>query len=680
MERTRVFAEASLVYAVVFGILLLGRLDTLSIWYPLNPDEAQAAANALRLLRDPMPWRSVNGGSNGPINFYVLMVPFAFGQPISFYWVRVIGLAFVAGSFLCMYLAALRFVSRPIAGVLLAFPTLFYALTTQQEFLHYHSEIVPVFLICVAVLLGIRVYERYSFFGAFGLANIGVLIAFAKLQAVLFSVGIQFAAVVALFIAAARRGRPILLTFAVNLFVTYLPLLLVATLLVVTNTWGDFFADYIAAGKGYVRPMFDARHFYWFVFEGGKEYVRFAAFATALAVAGFLWLAFGWCRGLFTGSPMHPTRSTNILIVAVAILYAMSWWTISRPGREFPHYLYFGVLPAFAGMLVPFAFARRDGKSGGLVAQGITAVIACVVLVAYVSDLRGTRLATNAKQWVQGSLSVPGRLRSGLFPHGSTWLSWVLPSDASLFVWGWAAEWYVLANGHPATRDTVAVGLTSDVRVRHRTFRELAASDPLVVIDAVAPGSFRFTDRMVYGIETDPEFSKWVREKYVLINPGAVTYECPRMYVKSRYFTDRSRQLVDFKRVQLDSSAAVAIGDGNLLRLSDRSTFERCRDFWSYPTSATPVISMSFTPTSLQRVSILNSYGQSRDGATRSLRVSFYAGGELSFGTQVALDEYPRWTNIDVPTARKIDELRLSDLTSDGPEVALNEVIIFARQ
>src|SRR5262249_9148738 len=145
-----------------------------------------------------------------------------------------------------------------------------------------------------------------------------------------------------------------------------------------------------------------------------------------------------------------------------AILATISWWTISRPGREFQHYLYFGVLPAFAGMLAPFAFARREEEKSGFATQAITIAIACFVLIAYVSDLGRTRLAMNAKQFVQGNLWIAGRLRDGLFPQGSTWLSWVLPTDASLFVWGWAAEWYVLANGYPATRNTAAAGFTAE--------------------------------------------------------------------------------------------------------------------------------------------------------------------------------------------------------------------------
>lgn len=680
MQRTRVLAEASLVYAIVLGILLLGRLDTLSIWYPLNPDEAQAAANALRLLRDPMPWRSVNGGSNGPINFYVLMVPFAFDQAISFYWVRFIGLALAAASFVCMYLAALHFVSRPIAAVLLAFPTLFYATTTEKNFLHYHSEIMPVFLICVALLLGIRLYERYSFAKAFVLANIGVLIAFTKLQAALFSLVIQLLAVAAMIVAAVGQGRPFFPKVVARLFVTYLPLLLFAALFVYTGAWREFFADYIAAGHGYVWSMLDTQQFLDLVSKGEREYRRFVGIALLVAIAGLVWVAFGWWRGLFTVSPMQPPRMRNILIPAVVILYAMSWWTISRPGRDFQHYLYFGVLPAYAGMLIPFAYARCGGKDAGFVAQAIAVAVACALLIAYPRDLGRAQLATNARQLLQGNLPIGDRFRDGLFPGGDTWLSWVLPSDRSLFVWGWAAEWYVLANAQPATRDTVTAGLSTDPRTRRRTFDDLAASDPLVVIDAVAPGSFRFTDRKAYGIEADPEFGQWLGRKHVLVNPGAEAYECPRMYVDSRHYAERSAQFVDVERVQLDASAGTTGGDGNLPRLFDRSTFERCGDFWSYPVSSAPVIRMSFSPTPLQRVSILNTSAQSGHGTTRSLRASLFASRALILGTQIALERYPRWTNIDVPTELKIDEIRFSQFESDGPEVALNEVIVFARQ
>src|SRR5512147_1168456 len=99
-------AESVLVWMAATIVLVLGRVNAFDTWFPFNSDEAQAGANVVRMLRDPMPWRSVDGGSNGPANFYVLMFPYVFGQPISLYWERVIGVALVSATLVCLYWVA----------------------------------------------------------------------------------------------------------------------------------------------------------------------------------------------------------------------------------------------------------------------------------------------------------------------------------------------------------------------------------------------------------------------------------------------------------------------------------------------------------------------------------------------------------------------------------------------
>src|SRR4051812_48242905 len=72
---------------IVFGVLLLA---TLTAWRwpfwlnasPYNPDESQFVAGAITLTKDPVFWRSVDGTTSGPLNFYVLLPLHWLGLPL----------------------------------------------------------------------------------------------------------------------------------------------------------------------------------------------------------------------------------------------------------------------------------------------------------------------------------------------------------------------------------------------------------------------------------------------------------------------------------------------------------------------------------------------------------------------------------------------------------------------
>ena len=97
-DENRFAAVDIVVIALIFAVIVFGRLYQISILLPLNPDEAQAAANALRLQTDMMTWRSVDGGSNGPLTFFALMWPLPFDMPITMQTTRLTAALLAAGS------------------------------------------------------------------------------------------------------------------------------------------------------------------------------------------------------------------------------------------------------------------------------------------------------------------------------------------------------------------------------------------------------------------------------------------------------------------------------------------------------------------------------------------------------------------------------------------------------
>src|SRR5688500_1496949 len=53
-----------------------------------NPDESQLIAGAMTLTFDPVFWRSVDGTTSGPLNFYALLPMHAIGLPLDYFTAR----------------------------------------------------------------------------------------------------------------------------------------------------------------------------------------------------------------------------------------------------------------------------------------------------------------------------------------------------------------------------------------------------------------------------------------------------------------------------------------------------------------------------------------------------------------------------------------------------------------
>src|SRR5947207_2488234 len=93
----------SLFFGLTLLAILLGVLPSLAKDH-LSVDEACFLANARKLAFDPVFYRSVDAGSSGPLNIYVLTIPAWFGAPITYVSARLTGAVLMFGLVVCLYL------------------------------------------------------------------------------------------------------------------------------------------------------------------------------------------------------------------------------------------------------------------------------------------------------------------------------------------------------------------------------------------------------------------------------------------------------------------------------------------------------------------------------------------------------------------------------------------------
>ena len=147
-------------WLVLAGALLAFRWPLLWAPHQQNPDESQLIAGAITLRHDPVFWRSVDGVTAGPLDYYPLL-PAAWGDGVASYAIaRLIGLATVFGTivFAGETLALLFGLTVARAAVVPALA--FHALTTHPDFAHYSTELMPALLLAAAGWLMVRQDRR----------------------------------------------------------------------------------------------------------------------------------------------------------------------------------------------------------------------------------------------------------------------------------------------------------------------------------------------------------------------------------------------------------------------------------------------------------------------------------------------------------------------------------------
>jgi hypothetical protein len=128
-----------------FGAFSLTLAFALPIWRlrsllyngEINVDESQILAQALKYLSDPLPWRSVVGGSSGPLNTWILLWAPLLGLKLSYLIARITSLL-CAFATLTGCALALREIAGSRLAILLTLPATTFLLSTLNfDFVHH---------------------------------------------------------------------------------------------------------------------------------------------------------------------------------------------------------------------------------------------------------------------------------------------------------------------------------------------------------------------------------------------------------------------------------------------------------------------------------------------------------------------------------------------------------------
>ncbi len=481
----------------------------------LDPDEAQALAQAITALHDPIPWKSFDGNTCGPLNTYVLMLPALFGLRLSYVTTHVITVLLEFGAVAALYGAAATLFEGWLARLAILPPVALFALVTRPEFVHYASEHLPIFLATAALwCICVAAVKRYAPAWLFAAGVLLGMAPFAKLQSAPL-VAATFAAALCLIFGSAAldaHGKAAR-AFALAAGALAFPAALLAVV-AANGVLYDFWISYVQSSLAYILWAYQPPSYLLAMTEFGLQFDLLLAVAAAGAIA----------LALLRGRVDRTAR--NAYLVSLVLLGA-GVYAIFAPKRESLHYVLFGLMPVATSAAVAlgiFAGALRSTAASGIWRSLL------------------------ASGFVAGSLFVQGAFTFGWYPYLDdvreyknrrpepvvVMIRQHLSEGDRLAIWGYRPEYFVESYTLLGTRD--AIGAYQWVEYlnpylayyRARYIRDFIALRPRGFLDA---GSESFDDppwQGGNGLETFPELAALVRRDYRLV----ASYRTTRFYVR----------------------------------------------------------------------------------------------------------------------------------------------------
>lgn len=505
-------------WLLIGGALLCFRWPLLWLPHELYPDESQLIAGAITLRHDPMFWRSVDGGTAGPLDYYaVLPAAFTFGTA-AYAMARFMAVVLLWGTLIAAGESLANVAGRAVARLAVLPLLAFEAFTTSPEFVHYSTELAPNVILAAAAYVITRQTVRPATNNVWLAALLLGAAPFSKLQVA------PLAAVLWLFLAiqevrASRRAN------LGRLFIgALLPVLAVGVLATLAGETENLIIPYLLHNFEYV--------------QGGRQSVGFVALQQwqQAQTNGYLAL---WLIGsavFLLGSLALARNASSILRrfqLAALILLATATACVFAPGRPFNHYLNLLTLPL--SLLLGFTLVVLLQPATALpVAQ--RRLLVAFFLVCCVAPQALLRASNRPDPFEYYNTADRGPAYREL---ASAVRAMTMPGEA-LGVWGWRSSLYVETGLRQATRQAhneaqLIVGPWQQYFLR-RYLADFQTNQPPVFVDTMGPKNFRYQYRR-WGHEIYPPLDEWVRTHYTFL----AEVDAARIYVRNDRFDAAKR-------------------------------------------------------------------------------------------------------------------------------------------
>ncbi len=432
---------------ILLAVLAVWRAPGLVYNGENDVDESAFLVFARQYQSDPVPWRSVDTQTSGPLNAYLLEWPSLAGQPLSYRTLALTGFACIFLTLLLQLKSVALILGRRRALAVIAAAATFYAFAWHFDLERYPSEHLSVLLMTAAGWLMLALHRRPGVAKALFIGFLLGAVPFAKLQASPIAVYL-FAVAVALLLTMSAdklpspgdRIRHLLALAAGGLVVP----LAVMTPVIATGTWPEFLQRYILNGLHYNSDMLSSehpsylRHAIWFL--------RVNPFLVVMLFFGASLAAMKWA---YRTGPID--RKWLAGLAAVLGYVCISLLVVLKPRLNFLHYNFLLTTP-----LVLFAAWTIRGTTGAVRAPTLARNSGSVIFVLLALCV--------ALELANYGLHRREHLRFSDRPAANEAVSQIdalsSPGD-TLAIWGWTPDMYVLTGLRPGTREVNGLYIVS---------------------------------------------------------------------------------------------------------------------------------------------------------------------------------------------------------------------------
>ncbi|MCP5196805.1 MAG: hypothetical protein H6974_08485 [Gammaproteobacteria bacterium] len=312
-------------------------------------------AQAARFLAvDFIPWRSVDTGTSGPLNSYVLLLPKIFGFPVDYVSGRIVALFCLQIYAVFLFLGLIRIFGCS-ATMLAILPTLlFIGLATERDFTHYSSELLPMALLSICFYALIMTYLKDSLVLSF-LSGIFVsLVLLAKLQAAPLAAILVLLFMLFYFCNHYQKGWRVFRVFCMVILGGILIIAPITIILFLCSVFDDFFNSYINMAIAYANQPLPISKLWNLIEMTSESKIYFQVMIILLLVSII--------TASLTGSAKQSLilkKTLNkrfITLIGLAILFLVTAiYIVLVPGRLFPHYLMLLTMPVTILMTAIFS-------------------------------------------------------------------------------------------------------------------------------------------------------------------------------------------------------------------------------------------------------------------------------------------------------------------------------------
>lgn len=473
-------------FLVVFAAaLVVWRLRSLLYNGEINVDESQLLAQVLRYQIDPIPWRSVDGGSSGPLNTWALLWAPLLGFKVDYLAARITSLLCIWATIGGLLLTLGEVVGRRLA-LLFTLPAITLYLTSLNlDYVFYSSELLPGAIISWVFYLAATHSSNPTTIKAYLIGVLSGALPFCKIQAG--PAAVYLWAVVAagtLFLVGWSKKSSRILSAQVAGGLSVPALILVPVFL--AGAWSDFTDLYIRAALGYSGNGLEtgagpSLRLFFSLLTGVPEFYSFGQVSLGVGTT----LA-ALCLWKFKKPALH----VHLAVAAVLGFALVMLYSIYRTGYLFPHYTLFLIVPfsLLSACLFLYLPASSDASYRSI----------CGVSFLLLLLLQGSSAFSEFKK----SPQFVGNWGSGIHPIGEMLRKLAAPND-TMVVWGYAPKYHVFSGIPPATRLTASITLvnadpeqdpSSDIYLR-RFISDLNQYKPALFVDA--PDEFWFPNASV---------------------------------------------------------------------------------------------------------------------------------------------------------------------------------------